>query len=115
MTEHEAKTSRNRGDCSGPISGADEIARERHRQVSFEGYTPDNDDAYTANELLRAAQAYISVTMQPKREGVASVIWPWDWRLFKPYDPIRNLARAGALIAAEIDRLKRLDTEANHD
>jgi hypothetical protein len=34
--------------------------------------------------------------------------WPWDWRFWKPsVDPIRDLVKAGALIAAEIDRLQR--------
>jgi hypothetical protein len=35
--------------------------------------------------------------------------WPWDYDWWKPSDdPIRNLTKAGALIAAEIDRLNRL-------
>lgn len=34
--------------------------------------------------------------------------WPWDRSWWKPSpDPIRNLVKAGALIAAEIDRLQR--------
>jgi len=34
--------------------------------------------------------------------------WPWEWDQWKPsLDPIRNLEKAGALIAAEIDRLRR--------
>lgn len=33
--------------------------------------------------------------------------WPWDEEWWKPsLDPIRNLEKAGALIAAEIDRLE---------
>jgi len=33
--------------------------------------------------------------------------WPWDMEWWKPeYDPIKNLVKAGALIAAEIDRLQ---------
>lgn len=33
--------------------------------------------------------------------------WPWDPSWWKPSpDPIRNLVKAGALIAAEIDRLR---------
>ena len=35
--------------------------------------------------------------------------WPWDHEWWKPSDdPVRNLVKAGALIAAEIDRLQRL-------
>lgn len=34
--------------------------------------------------------------------------WPWDENWWKPsLDPIRNLVKAGALLAAEIDRLQR--------
>lgn len=43
-------------------------------------------------------------------EGMESgPIWPWDpsWLKLSP-DPIRNLVKAGALIAAEIDRLQRV-------
>jgi hypothetical protein len=34
--------------------------------------------------------------------------WPWTQRTFKPtpHDRIRELVKAGALIAAEIDRLE---------
>jgi hypothetical protein len=33
--------------------------------------------------------------------------WPWDMKWWKPSDdPIKNLVKAGALIAAEIDRLQ---------
>jgi hypothetical protein len=38
----------------------------------------------------------------------AGRLWPWDPSWWKPSpDPIRNLVKAGALIAAEIDRLQR--------
>jgi hypothetical protein len=33
--------------------------------------------------------------------------WPWEGEWWKPStDPVRNLVKAGALIASEIDRLK---------
>lgn len=35
--------------------------------------------------------------------------WPWDMKWWKPSkDPIKNLIKAGALIAAEIDRLQSI-------
>jgi len=41
------------------------------------------------------------------------VAWPWDaW--FKPKDRLRDLARAGALIAAEMDRIIA-EKEDTHD
>ncbi|MGY0790895.1 hypothetical protein ACW7BJ_16135 [Azospirillum argentinense] len=39
-------------------------------------------------------------------------IWPWGARWWKPKDPRRDLVRAGALIAAEIERLDRASAPA---
>lgn len=45
---------------------------------------------------------------------VLTKYWPFEWSWWKPANPpslqgrIRELAKAGALIAAEIDRLQRL-------
>ena len=33
--------------------------------------------------------------------------WPWDEGDWNPQDPERDLVKAGALIAAELDRLQR--------
>lgn len=47
------------------------------------------------------------------RQNFAELLWPWDWHWFKPAGRktvkgrIRELVKAGALIAAEIDRLQR--------
>jgi len=42
--------------------------------------------------------------------------WPWDEEWWKPdNDAVRNLAKAGALIAAEIDRLQRLQPNTRTD
>jgi hypothetical protein len=39
---------------------------------------------------------------------IMAELWPWDESWWKPGDRIRELAKAGALIAAEIDRLNRI-------
>jgi hypothetical protein len=82
----------------GWTSGARMISEERDRQITAEGYTTEHDDDHDRGELARAAAAY---TLQD--EGM----WPWmaDGPNFK--DDISNLTKAGALIAAEIDRLLR--------
>jgi hypothetical protein len=43
--------------------------------------------------------------------GIIGRYWPWDREWWKPTpnNRIRELAKAGALIAAEIDRLQRLE------
>lgn len=91
-------------------SGAELIAEERLRQTLVEGYTPKHDDQYMNGELLDAAFCYgdpyadlhTGVEITPSE-------WPWEEGTWKPSsDKIRNLTKAGALIAAEIDRLIRL-------
>lgn len=83
-------------------TGTELIAAERQRQIDQEGYTPDLDrEHYRDNQLIRAAMAYLT-TDQPN-----TWYWPWPPSTFKPTpeDRRRELAKAGALIAAEIDRL----------
>jgi hypothetical protein len=77
--------------------GATLIAAERTRQITAEGWTAQHDQEHTEGELIGAACAYAS--------GILSS-WPDGWQYKPSKDPIRNLVRAGALIAAEIDRLR---------
>jgi hypothetical protein len=97
------------------------IAAERERQKTVEGWTPEHDDAHVGGELSWAAACYTNVGSAVIRGAVAEEFpadmmidhgdWPGDWDAswWKPSDdPIRNLVKAGALIAAEIDRLQRL-------
>ncbi len=98
------------------------IITERLRQVAQEGWTPEHDDLeHQAGDLASAALCYtahashqvafpnaapLTAEMYTGRPGR---LWPWDSAWWKPSpDPIRNLEKAGALIAAEIDRLLRL-------
>lgn len=91
------------------------IAAERERQVQVEGWTPAHDDAHTRQELAAAAIIYIHY----RNRGAnfpTPLNWPWDRAWWKPSDdPIRNLVKAGALIAAEIDRLQRVPAPASGD
>lgn len=92
------------------MSGAEMIAAERQRQIESEHWTPGHDDKHTTFELSRAALSYVFSVV-----NIYCVMnwWPWEWSWWKPSDdPIRNLAKAGALIAAEIDRLQRLTTKS---
>lgn len=95
--------------------GADLIKAERWRQIQDEEWTPDHDDDHDACELSQAATAYVFHTVGqvnglcvPEEEFDVPSWWPWHMNWWKPSDdPIRNLVKAGALIAAEIDRLQR--------
>jgi hypothetical protein len=87
MAEQEIRTSQ----------GVELIKAERQRQVKVEGWTPEHDAKHTEGELATAAACYAL--------GELDNTWPWEAHWWKPKDRISNLVRAGALIAAEIDRL----------
>lgn len=101
------------GGAPGQDIGAALIAFERQRQKEVEGWTPEHDDEHSHGELATAAAVYllaaenqaIDQIFQPAKEPA---FWPWSFTWWKPSpEPIRNLVKAGALIAAEIDRLLR--------
>lgn len=87
------------------------IAEERLRQVKAEGFDPRHDDNYNHDELLRAAVGYITHD-RPSMPPMPDSFWPWHLDWWKPKDHKANLIRAGALIAAELDRLARAEAEA---
>jgi hypothetical protein len=98
-------------------TGIELIAEERARQISQEGWTPEHDNQHRRGELAHAAVGYASLAAyqssahltSPATEMDPHPQWPWDADWWKPSaSRIRNLQKAGALIAAEIDRLQRL-------
>ena len=111
-------------------SGIEIIADERQRQIVKKGYTLEHDKQHTHEELLKVARLYIRAAeacCYPKNcidynggfragEGVPSD-YPntWNHGYWKPSDdPIRNLAKAGGMLAAEIDRLQGLQSEQSN-
>lgn len=95
-------------------TGTQLIAEERERQMSKEGWTPLHDSQHNRCEMVDAANTYAQaavfqvVNHVPLKElQDTPEPWPWDYQWWKPSeDPVRNLVKAGALIAAEIDRLQ---------
>lgn len=87
------------------MSGAELIIVERHRQINEEGWTERHDRFHNDRELTRAAISYLLFDIGQKE--MAARRWPWAPEFYKPgsVDTVRNLVRAGALIAAEIDQL----------
>lgn len=88
------------------LSGVELIASERQRQIDKEGWTTEHDDKHTELELTRAAVAYC---MAPFKGGKVNrkAWWPWSEEWWKPVCYKTCLIKAGALIAAEIDRINR--------
>lgn len=90
------------------MNGIELITAERDRQINVEGWTADHDSQHTKGELAFAAIAYIEADETDSLGNLytaAYSFWPWSRNWWKPKDRIRNLVKAGALIAAEIDRL----------
>ena len=85
-------------------TGAELILEERKRQIEVEGYDEEHDSKEPLEELLRAAVCYTKVNY----DHIYIDEWPhtWDYKYWKPKDKLRNLVRAGALIAAAIDKLQ---------
>lgn len=95
------------------MNGAERIAAERRRQVEVEGYDAEHDRGH-ADELAKAGACYAAHEHMPFRimtgDGWAKTVptgWPWDGTYWRPTpdDRIRELVKAGALIAAAIDDL----------
>ncbi|MER9937468.1 hypothetical protein [Mesorhizobium sp. M0088] len=90
-----------------------DVAAERRRQIEAEGWTAKHDDDHDKGEMARAAACYALADIRSATVGpydIENRMWPWDLSWWKPSSPRRNLVKAGALIAAEIERLDRLST-----
>jgi len=97
-------------------SGVSRIALERRRQVTREGWSAAHDDAHAAGELAWAAACYAAPRpiFEGRLSGSFADPWPWgEWDKRPGPDAgseerVRTLEKAGALVAAEIDRLLRV-------
>ena len=94
--------------------GVTRIAAERQRQID-KGYTAEQDAERNPDGELGQAAACLAVPPVLRMPVLVST-WPWEvktWPGAGPNGPghvtrIQELERAGALIAAEIDRLEAL-------
>lgn len=85
--------------------GISMIAAERERQITVEGWTANHDDAHSDGSLAIAASCYARAAGQ--NVPASWIGWPWEDGWKPSCDRVRDLVKAGALIAAEIDRLQR--------
>ena len=129
---HECHDCNGEGICAAPpaqpTTGSEMISAERHRQIEREGWSADHDDEHKCSELALAAICYAAFAASEPiyrrtcyehagRMAYSFVDpWPFDAEYDKR-DPIDGdekeqhdiscLVKAGALLAAEIDRRKR--------
>jgi hypothetical protein len=113
-------------------TGVELIAAERQRQIEVEGWTAEDDATHDAGQLAMAAACYAAPIKIYAPVNYANSIlyadpWPFEYQWDKRFgyghdegnvlpDPttyssderIDLLVKAGALIAAEIDRLNSL-------
>ncbi len=104
--------------------GVQFIHEERKRQIENEGFK--DDSRYVNGELALAAAAYalpgyaaaVRVMVDGKDpKEMEELLWPFSPKWYKRSDKdlagrIRSLSKAGALIAAEIDRLIQAEAAA---
>lgn len=98
------------------LTGAEMIAVERDRQKSKEGWDKNHDACHNKFEMTKTAICYAASAanievFQKVQYGNGTMYkdpWPFDCCQDKrnKHELLKKLAIAGALIAAEIDRLK---------
>lgn len=87
-----------------------DVAAERQRQVSAEGWTPEHDDEHADGSMADAAGCYALHAHDTAKDGAKNFVpawWPWEPEWYKRSSPRRDLVKAGALILAEIERIDR--------
>lgn len=104
------------GTLDDNMGGAALIAAERQRQIHVKGWSREHDADNQPGILTMAAICYANMAcsdtgVRGSLRGGMPTYWPWDKGFWKPgpdnsdASRIRELEKAGALIAAEIDRL----------
>lgn len=116
------------------LSGAELIAKERQRQIEKEGYTPEHDNQHIEGELAYAAICYANPKkkfIRKREQGnleapvvkfengpdgpgeyyvLPETYWPFAIKDWKPVlgSRLREISKAGAMLAAEGDRIRRM-------
>lgn len=90
--------------------GIELISEERKRQIEVEGWTAEHDAKHVCGELSDAAMCYCMREYWRRRLPI-ELIFPFSPEWFKSDNRIRELSKAGALIAAEIDRLQFIEEQ----
>ncbi len=93
------------------MTGSLAMLRERVRQLTVEGWTPEHDKQNKPRELAEAGLCYViaghALLSGDKFDMIAAPMgaWPWSPEWWKPAaEPLRNLEKGCALLAAAWDR-----------
>jgi hypothetical protein len=99
------------------MNGIEAIEAERREQIEAHSYAPFHDNIHTHGEMLKAAGCYLLLAEHQVNQRLAFAAkmmletpknWPWDPMDWHPSGISKNnLKKAGALIAAEWDRVDR--------
>lgn len=102
------------------MTGVERIRAERSRQLTEERFDALHDERWDNGELAAAAACYAVKGVRLPGMGSQEIAvwrggedaWPWTpgWDKREKHGRLRRLEIAGALIAAEIDRLVRSKT-----
>ena len=96
-----------------------DIGIERKRQISDEGFMPEDDNILSGGVLARMGACYARHAANYRGQAPyppplsmysaedADEDWPGPREFWKPSDPRRDLVKAAALIVAEIERMDR--------
>lgn len=97
------------------MTGVEMIAAERERQINEKGWTTEHDDQHDDGSLLEFADMLLQATATasgPDDVDDEPDSWVPDavrHVLERHRDPVERLRIASALVAAEIDRIQRVD------
>lgn len=99
------------------MNGIDVITQERNEQLNEHSYDPSHDDIHRKGEMMKAAECYLVLAEHQVNQRTAFAAkmmdevpknWPWEPMDWHPSIIVKNnLRKAGALIAAEWDRVDR--------
>lgn len=112
--EHDARQREKVDEALALSRGTDDVAAERLRQMTEEGFSHSMDDDYRDRSLVRAACCYALFAADTgafRAKAETPPLWPWSKKWWKPTDRRRDLVKAAALLIAEIDRLDRGEVE----
>ena len=92
------------------MSGIDRITAERKRQIDVKGFDDSHDEGHFNRELASIAGEIVEHCAHANHNNDLE----YDaWGILKKHkgDPVKLLTIAGALIAAEIDRLECVEED----